>query len=187
MTTIATDQVLPMLDVDHLAHGLRLWADGLYTTQAAVELLIAHRTWLHRNDFRLACLYVCDDDAGHIEHADICHHRLFIGVHWHAVTDFADAAPAAASETRILRLAASLAGTAADPPHDTLADLTSGLDPTNTQLLLDALAMRAGWHETGHVALVTGRPTALSRANPTELPSGPRRGSYDTISPRRPA
>lgn len=43
---------------DHLtlAAELRTWAAGSYRDEAAVELLIAHRTWLARRDFRRACL-----------------------------------------------------------------------------------------------------------------------------------
>ena len=37
---------------EDLAAALRVWAKGLLSTEAAVELLIGHRLWLYRDDFR---------------------------------------------------------------------------------------------------------------------------------------
>jgi len=37
---------------EDLAAALRVWAKGLLSTEAAVELLIGHRFWLYRDDFR---------------------------------------------------------------------------------------------------------------------------------------
>ena len=36
---------------DDLADAIRAWAKGWLPTEAAAELLIAHRTWLLREDF----------------------------------------------------------------------------------------------------------------------------------------
>ena len=36
---------------DDLAAALRAWAKGLFTAEAAVELLIGHRSWLYREEF----------------------------------------------------------------------------------------------------------------------------------------
>ncbi len=35
-----------------LVAPLRVWARGLFSAEAAVELLIGHRLWLYRDDFR---------------------------------------------------------------------------------------------------------------------------------------
>jgi hypothetical protein len=39
------------MDTDHLATALMACATGIYTTEAGVALLIANRTFLHRDDF----------------------------------------------------------------------------------------------------------------------------------------
>jgi hypothetical protein len=36
---------------EDLAEAIRAWAKGWLPTEAAAELLIAHRTWLEREDF----------------------------------------------------------------------------------------------------------------------------------------
>ena len=38
----------PYYVLDDLAAALRAWAKGLFSAEAAVELLIGHRSWLHR-------------------------------------------------------------------------------------------------------------------------------------------
>jgi hypothetical protein len=65
-----------------------------------------------------------------------------VRIHWHAVPAFAATAECSTSERRILRLAASLAGTCCDQPAGTcepLGELLSGLDDRNAHLVLDAL------------------------------------------------
>ena len=56
-------------------------------------------------------------------------------------------------ELAVLLLAASLAGVEAG----SLRDLTAGLGPNALALVLDAIAHRAGWHETGRSHRTTGR------------------------------
>jgi hypothetical protein len=75
-------------------------------------------------------------------------------VDWAGVPVFAAQAAASSSELAVLRLAASLAGTAVP---GSLLELTTGLDDTNGRHVLDAVAHRFGWHETGTVHTVTGR------------------------------
>jgi hypothetical protein len=136
------------LDATTLAPMLRSWAAGLFTGEAAVELLIAHDTWLHRADFRGRLVDAVDDGwarDGGIE--------PMASIDWDAVEDFLTEAPCSTSEAGILRLAASLAGTEVTTP---LAMMTASLDDTNAALVLDALAHRFGWHERGHTHRVTG-------------------------------
>lgn len=114
------------LTTDEIAALLRRWATGSYADEAAVELLIGHRAWLDRTDFVARCLEY-DHDG----------HHPTVWVDWHAVPAFVDQAPCAASEARILRLVAELAGTDTGLP---LADLLCGLDDRNSALVVDAVA-----------------------------------------------
>ena len=144
MTTATND--VTGLTFDQIATGLRAWARGLYPLEAAVEVLLAHRGWLHRTDFRRAALWISDDGPS------------FIGIDWAAVATFAGRAPASGSEIAMLCVAASLAG---QDVHRPLGDLLSGLDQTNTAIVLHAIAHTAGWHERDSVALVTGTFSSL--------------------------
>ena len=103
------------LPLDTLTARLRDNARGIYTTEAATELLIVHGRWFERSDFLTTCI---DSDA-------------WIG--WDHVPDFLATAPCSSSEARILALAAELAGTCT---HRPLGDLLTGLDDRNTQLVL---------------------------------------------------
>jgi hypothetical protein len=38
--------------LEDLVAALRVWAKGLFSAEAAIELLIGHRLWLYRDDFR---------------------------------------------------------------------------------------------------------------------------------------
>lgn len=134
------DDVIDLTD-EQIATGLRARARGLYPVEAAVELLLAHDAWPRRRDFRRSALWVSDDGPE------------FIGVDWTAARELDLHAPASRSELAILTVAASLAD------HDTgvhLGDALTGLDQTNTTLVLHAIAHAAGWHERGTTALVTG-------------------------------
>ena len=138
------------LRADELAPMLRAWAAGLYTSEAAVELLIAHGIWLRRRDFLTAAVAAVDDGwtrDGAAPMASIDFDAalaLLDDEHTHAST----------SEAGILRLVASLA----DPafPAWPLAACVPGLDATNAGLVLDAVAHLAGWHEYGRTRVVTG-------------------------------
>ncbi|NLT53665.1 MAG: hypothetical protein GXX79_03655 [Actinomycetales bacterium] len=138
------------LTPERLAPMLRAWAAGLYAEEAAVDLLIAHRTWLTRRDF-LTRLVDVETEAwtpGGIPVPQA-------SIDWDTVAMFTDggALPASSSETVILRLAASLAGT---PMTTSVRDLTAHLDPVNGRYVLDALAHRWGWHRRGLTHTVTG-------------------------------
>jgi len=130
------------LSLDQIATALRAWARGLYPLEAAVELLIAHDTWLRRSDFRRSALWISDDGP------------ILIGVDWAAAGDLAERAPASRSEISMLTVATSLAS---HHPAPRLGDLLSGLDRANVALVLHAIAHTAGWHERGTAALVTGQ------------------------------
>lgn len=45
---------------EDLAAMLRVWANGLDSSEAAVERLIGHRSWLRRADFHRACVEVVE-------------------------------------------------------------------------------------------------------------------------------
>jgi len=108
-------------------------AKGLLSTEAAVELLIGHRLWLYRDDFReIAVEFGWETFSGRVM----------------AVVDFEAAAgalqagvlPCARSEGQMLRLAASIAGA-------TVVDLGSalcGLDEGNVALVAGAVLHAAG-------------------------------------------
>ncbi|HEX6238916.1 MAG TPA: hypothetical protein VFZ68_17075 [Acidimicrobiales bacterium] len=113
------------LTTDTLVALLRRRAAGSYADEAAVELLIAHATWLGRRDFLTTCV-----DYDHDGHHPV------VWVDWHAVPGFLDRAPCSASEARILRLAAELSGIDTGTP---LADLLCGLDDRNRGLVVDAI------------------------------------------------
>lgn len=123
-----------------LVDELRGWASGDYGLEAAVDLLAASRVWLHRDDFRAACVRAT---AAHLVDS------LGLARWW---LDFEKAAqvadrgtlPASDSERQVLALAASLAGYPSSRP---LHDLVTGLDTGNLALVLDAVAHTAGWHE----------------------------------------
>jgi hypothetical protein len=128
----------------HLADALRAWARGLYPVEAAVELLIAHGTWLRRGDFLDACTGPCEGPAGEDDWS-------MVWIDWPAVAAFEGAS--SSSEWRIRQIAAELAGTNTSEP---LGELLSSLDDTNTGLVLDAIAHARGWHARYVTRTVTG-------------------------------
>ena len=146
MPTLDPETISP----DQLATMLRAWAAGLYTSEAAVELLIAHGHWLVRGDFRQALVDAVDDGWG--RGGDVV---PMASIDWDAVGDFLEQPDvgASSSEVTILKLAASMAG-ARGPTS--LMEITGSLDETNARLVLDALAHRFGWHERGTTFTVTG-------------------------------
>jgi hypothetical protein len=78
-----------------LPSGLRAAAEGLFTLEAATGLIIAHGTWLGRDDF-----------------ASFIHHGTgTAAIDWEAAIGALDIGelPSSAGEKRMLRLAASLA------------------------------------------------------------------------------
>jgi hypothetical protein len=120
------------LTLDKLTACLRVGARGAYATEAAVELLIAHGTWLRRADFRAACV----DDDGH----------TLAWIEWDTVVDFLNDAPASTSEESMLLIAAELIGVDTGTP---LGHLLTGLDAHNTRIVLDAIAHACALHVRG--------------------------------------
>jgi hypothetical protein len=147
------------LTVDELALMLRAWANGLYTCEAAVELLIGHGVWLHRKSFLSRCVDAVDD--GWFNGEDVA--MAFID--WEAARAGLDddQLPGSSSELRMLRLAISLAGGDTDPTAAPLAELIPGLDHTNAALVLESIAHLAGWHEHHIARRITGELPLVDR------------------------
>ena len=119
---------------DDLAAALRVWAKGLFSTEAAVELLIGHGPWLYREDFVEIAV-----EFGR----GIADGAAMAAVDWEAAVAALDAGrlPCSGGEGRILRLAASIAD---GVPVD-LRSALSGLDERNI-----AGVARAVLHAAGH-------------------------------------
>lgn len=100
---------------------LRAGAGGDLSSEAAIELLIAHDRWLGREDFLGHVLVGVDTP-------------VIAKVDWSEVLE-ADL-PASSSENQILAICAELAGTDSGRP---LGALLSGLDDSNTVLVLRAI------------------------------------------------
>ena len=111
-----------------------MWAKGLLFLEAAVELLIGHRSWLSREDFRAVAV-----ESG----------QAVFGGPQMAAVDFGAAVgaleagvlPCSGGEGRVLRIAASLA---VGVPVD-LREAVTGLDERNV-----VLAVAAVLHAAGH-------------------------------------
>lgn len=119
---------------DDLAAALRSWAKGLLSTEAAVELLIGHGTWLYREDFLEIAV-----EFGR----EITDGVILAAVDWEAAVAALETGglPCSGGEGRILRLAASLAGAVAVD----LGSALPGLDERNI-----AGVARAVLHAAGH-------------------------------------
>jgi predicted hotdog family 3-hydroxylacyl-ACP dehydratase len=109
-----------------LPAALRAGAQGLYALEAAAGLVIAHGTWLTREDFQ-----------DHIHHG-----TGLASIDWEAVARSlaTGALPSSAGERRLLQLAASLAGQA----PVILGDAVTGLDDRNIQALVAAVLHASG-------------------------------------------
>jgi hypothetical protein len=126
---------------DDLAAALRSWAKGLFSTEAAVELLIGHRSWLYRDDF----LEIAVESGQGITSGAVM-----------AAVDFEAAAralgagllPCSGGEGRVLRIAASIAG---GMPVD-LREAVTGLDENNAVLAAAAVLHAAGYRDLGMAA-----------------------------------
>jgi hypothetical protein len=137
--TLAPEELVPML---------RAWADGAFAVEAAVELVIAHRTWLARSEFRARLVDAVQDGwgpAGTIV--------PMATIDWGHVPALLDDVPSSSSESAILMFASSLAG---GHRGASVLAMTAGLDDSNAALVLEAMAHRFGWHERGRVRLVGG-------------------------------
>jgi hypothetical protein len=117
----------------NLANALRADAKGLYCAQAAAELLIAHHTWLTREDFTA-------------QHIHIGHHLIdntqLACIDYTAAIAALDTGrlPSSSGEQRMLRIAASLAQGIPVP----LRDVLTGLDATSTDLIAAAVRHAGG-------------------------------------------
>jgi hypothetical protein len=109
-----------------LTVALRAGAEGLYTLEAAAELILAHGTWLGREDFQ------------HFIH----HGQGTAAIDWEAAISALGAGglPSSGGEQRVLRLAASLA---CDIPVG-LGDAITGIDGRNVGLLITAVRRASG-------------------------------------------
>jgi hypothetical protein len=113
--------------------ALRRWAKGLLRAEAAVELLIGHRSWLYREDFAgVAVEFGRDSFTG----------SVIAAVGWEAAVAALEAGvlPCSGSEGQVLRLAASIGGGMAVD----LGSALSGLDEGNTALVAGAVLRAAG-------------------------------------------
>ncbi len=125
---------------EDLAAALRVWAKGLLAAEAAVELLIGHRLWLYRADFR---------DIAVEPGWEVFSGQVMAVVDFEAAAGALEAGvlPCADSEGQVLRLAASVA---AGVPVD-LGGAVTGLDAANA-----GLVARAVLHAAGHRNLKAG-------------------------------
>jgi hypothetical protein len=116
-----------------LARSLRACARGIYPDEAAVELLISHGTFLHRDDFTGRFI-------GH--GTSISDGTMLAAIDWEAAITALSGGelPCSGGEGRILRLSAGLA---AGIPAD-LRDAVTGLDNLNIQRLLTAIRHASG-------------------------------------------
>jgi hypothetical protein len=128
-----TDNGTVAIDPDGLADALLALADGSPALRAAIGLLIDHGLWVKRLAERPALLLI--DYSGPAPKA--------YGIDWPKVVQALEAKelPASSGELRILAIAASLADTAARIP---LGDAVSGLDATNLDRVLAAIAEANG-------------------------------------------
>ncbi|GIG67316.1 hypothetical protein [Phytomonospora endophytica] len=114
--------------------ALRDSADGDLLAMAALDLIIGHGMWLKRTEF-LDCIDIDDEHDA----------PMWASIDWpRAVGVYT---PCSGSERTILRIAASLATRQVEISFA----LVSGLDATNTRLVMNAIAAA-----TGHRDLIRG-------------------------------
>jgi hypothetical protein len=133
-----------------LAPMLRCWAASMENVEAGVELLIAHRYWLERDDFRTACISA--DDHGWGPDGTIC---SIATIDWAAVAAIAVDTDAPPAEQSMLRITCALADGVKHAVA--LGKELQNLDEYDVTLVLNAVAHTAGWHSSGHTAHITGR------------------------------
>ncbi|MGW4426013.1 hypothetical protein [Streptosporangium sp. NPDC004631] len=117
----------------HLIEAARAWVRGSYATEAAVELLVHHGTWLERSDFlRMAVEYVPGvyaDAPYAVISWDTIHSAMYNGL-----------LPCSGAEAAILRIALSLAE---GHPVD-LGPAIIRLDKRNLMYVLAAIRHASG-------------------------------------------
>jgi hypothetical protein len=109
-----------------LPAALRAAAEGLYALEAATGLIIAHGTWLARDDFARFVLRGTGTAA----------------IDWEAAVSALHAGelPSSGGERRILLLSASLA----DQAPVSLGDAITGIDDSSVGLLVKAVLHASG-------------------------------------------
>src|SRR2546422_11321393 len=124
---------------EDLAEAIRAWAKGWLPTEAAVELLIGHRTWLLRQDFLDVAV-----EAGW----EVFRDRQVAAVDFAAAADAVQGVlPCSDGERQVLLVAASIAE---GIPVD-LREAALCMDGVNA-----ARAARAVCHAAGRRVQVTG-------------------------------
>jgi hypothetical protein len=116
-----------------LPAALRAAAEGLYALEAATGLIIAHASWLAREDFARfihAGTSVSDPRT------------KLASIDWETAISALDAGklPSSGGERRMLRLAASLA----DQAPVSLGEAITGIDDRNVGLLVKAVLHASG-------------------------------------------
>jgi hypothetical protein len=111
-----------------------VWAKGLLTCEAAVELLIGHRWWLVREDFGV-----------YVESSRGFHGESMAAIDWTAAWVALEDGhlPCSSGERQVLRVAASIAE---GVPID-LRDVVTCLDAANSVLVARAVLAAGGHHE----------------------------------------
>jgi len=110
-----------------------VWAKGLFSAEAAVELLIGHGSWLYREDFL---------DIAVESGRGITSGAVMAVVDWEAAVAALEAGvlPCSGGEGRVLRIAASIGE---GVPVD-LREAVTGLDENNAVLAAAAVLHAAG-------------------------------------------
>ena len=111
-----------------LTQALRACASGIYAAEAAIGMLIAHASWLDRDDFTQ---FIHPDPVAEMAAID-----------WPAAITALTAGqmPSSNGEQKMLRMAASLAGQA----PVILGDIITGLDHRNIRILVKAILHASG-------------------------------------------
>ena len=132
------------MNPDGVAAALAAQAEGFYSAEAAVGLLIEHRSWLARADFRSfvdVTPSLVDDRV------------MMASVDWEAA--LTANLPASSSETQMLAVAAELAGV---DTGRSLQDLICGLDRANTTLVVRAVLHSQRGADAAAVTVTPFRP-----------------------------
>ena len=116
-----------------LSAALRAHADGLHASEAAAELLIAHASWLRRDDFLSQFMHTGTGLTSGVPMA---------AIDWPQAITALDAGhlPSSGGENRMLRIIASLA----DGIPVSLRDTLAGLDTANVSRVAAAVRHAGG-------------------------------------------
>lgn len=129
------------LPAHELINLLRAKAKGSPREEAAIELLIAHGTWLRRESIHR-----------YITLSDPAHRPMMASIEWNALAFHQDVM-GSSSEVAVLWFAVSLVR---DQLKIGLGDLISSMDVFALGLCMQAMAHARGWPERGCQATVTG-------------------------------